>query len=105
MRTTTKPNAAENHALERLTHALAETDQASVIRQILAELLSPAELQGISRRWLLLEMLQAGKSQREIAAQLHLSLATVSRGSRELKQADSALKRLMAPASTDTELP
>ena len=79
----------------RLATALAKQALPAEILRILTELLSPAELLGISRRWRLLEFLASGLPQREIAALLHLSLGTVSRGSRELQQPGSALKSLM----------
>ena len=95
MRTSGKSTSDDAEAMNRLASALADQRKAAEILSILSELLSPAERLGISRRWRLLELLASGLPQREIAAQLHLSLGTVSRGSRELQQPGSALKSLM----------
>jgi len=95
MRTSGKSTSEDAEAMDRLASALAAQHQAGEILRILAELLSPAERLGIARRWRLLELLANGKSHREIAARLRLSLGTVSRGSRELQQPGSALKSLM----------
>lgn len=98
MRTSTKPTQQDGLAMQRLTSCLAASTSAAEISAILTELLSPSEYLGISRRWQLLELLYQGLSQREIAAQLHLSLGTVNRGSRELKHPQSALKKLIEQA-------
>lgn len=54
-------------------------------RQLLEDLLTPQELDQCSERWQLVQMLAAGTPQREIAKQLGVSIATVTRGSRMLQ--------------------
>ena len=51
----------------------------------LAALLTPNELDAISTRLEIARLLQTGISQRQIAKQLGVGIATVTRGSRELK--------------------
>ena len=52
---------------------------------MLEALLTPSELQTIATRLEIAERLKAGMTQREIAKQLGVGIATVTRGSRELK--------------------
>ena len=52
---------------------------------MLSDLLTPAEIEALSERWQIVQRLLAGQSQREVAAELGVSITTVSRGSRQLK--------------------
>jgi TrpR family trp operon transcriptional repressor len=52
---------------------------------MLASLLTPGELDSIATRLEIARLLKAGVVQREIAKRLGVGIATVSRGSRELK--------------------
>lgn len=67
-----------------LEHLLQMKDKAE-LEKALAELLTPTELAEISKRLQILRLLEAGVSQREIARQLNVGIATVTRGSRALK--------------------
>lgn len=51
----------------------------------LEDILSPQEIETIDERIKVLHALVAGKTQREIAEELELSITTVSRGSRILQ--------------------
>jgi len=52
----------------------------------LRAILTPQELEAIPKRLEIVKMLKQGVSQREIADKLGLGIATVTRGSRELKK-------------------
>lgn len=52
---------------------------------ILEALLTPAEIESIGQRLSILDALARGVSQREIAERLGVGIATVTRGSRTLK--------------------
>ncbi len=52
--------------------------------EFLIDLLTPAEYREISFRWQIVKMLHRGMPQRQIAKDLGVSVATVSRGAREL---------------------
>ncbi len=53
---------------------------------LLKGLLTVGELKEIAKRVQIVRMLKAGVPQREIAAKLNVGIATVTRGSREIKQ-------------------
>ena len=76
----------------RLLHQLPDPELAE---RFLRELLTPSEIEGISFRWELVKRLDRGQSQRAIAAELGLSLCKITRGSRMLKQPDSALRAVL----------
>ena len=71
---------------------LARTDNPQKIQLLLESILTPAELHDLSLRWELVKMLKKGKSQRQIAGELHISLCKITRGSRELKKKNSILR-------------
>lgn len=50
-----------------------------------SEIFTPAELTDLSKRWRILQELHAGKTQRDIANNLQVSLCKVTRGSKILK--------------------
>jgi Trp operon repressor len=55
-----------------------------LIKKFLQDILSPAEYREVVIRWQIVKRLARGDSQRDIAKDLHISIATVTRGSREL---------------------
>jgi len=66
------------------------------VEQFLREILTPSEAADLGSRWELLKRLEAGESQRHIAAELGLSLCKITRGSRELKKPGSTLRAVLA---------
>lgn len=86
---------ARNHAFEELSLALSRAADPQLIREFLACLLTPKELQEVSSRWALVREIDSGTTQREIARKLGLSLCKITRGSRELKKVDSPFKRMI----------
>ena len=65
-------------------HFLAAKDAGSM-QHLLEGILTPAELHAIGQRLQIAQLLKAGVSQREIAKRLGVGIATVTRGSREIK--------------------
>lgn len=61
----------------------------------LSEILTPTELDTISKRWRIIKMLNENFSQREIAKKLNVSLCKVTRGAKILKQEDSITNKLI----------
>ena len=55
-----------------------------LLRAFLEDILTPAEYKEIPMRWQIVKQLACGIPQREIAKNLHVSIATITRGSREL---------------------
>ena len=52
---------------------------------LLTDILTPQELESVSERWQLIQMLDAGVPQREIAKKLNVSISKITRGSRMLQ--------------------
>ncbi len=69
---------------ELLEHLLAVEGKAGM-EEALQGLLTPSELVEISKRLQIFKRLKAGVPQRQIAEQLGVGIATVTRGSRALK--------------------
>ena len=66
----------------RLMTSLATTGE---MEELLEALLTPGEFDELARRWQIVKMLLEGTKQREIQTKLNVSIATVTRGSREVK--------------------
>ena len=81
--------------LAELAALLHQSGDPDLVEQFLREILTPSEVQGISSRWELVKRLDGGQSQRAIASELGLSLCKITRGSRMLKQPDSALRAVL----------
>jgi TrpR family transcriptional regulator, trp operon repressor len=81
--------------LAELSRLFCESRDPGLVEQFLREILTPAEVHGISSRWELVKRLDAGESQRHIASELGLSLCKITRGSKELKKPESALRAML----------
>lgn len=66
-----------------------------VMEQLFSELFTPHETKDAVLRWKLMKRLYEGKTQRDIAAELGISLCKITRGSKILKQDDSAFKTVL----------
>lgn len=56
----------------------------ALLHEFMFDLLSPAEYKDLAVRWQIVKQLHQGVSQRDIAKNLHVSISTVTRGSREM---------------------
>lgn len=81
--------------LPEIARVLSQFDDPVLLERFFREILTPKEVGDISSRWELVKLLENGVSQREIARRLGLSLCKITRGSRELKKNDSALRRVI----------
>lgn len=81
--------------LLEISSVLAKIGDAALLERFFREILTSKEVRDISSRWELVKLLEAGVSQREIARKLGLSLCKITRGSRELKKNDSAMRLLL----------
>lgn len=59
------------------------------------DLLTPKEYETLAIRWQIVKMLAEGAGQREITTKLKTGIATVTRGSRELRNHDGAFMKLL----------
>ena len=74
---------------ERYASELAEVFQRvsqneGLLKDFLKDILTPKEYKMLVVRWQIVKQLAKGLSQRQIADNLHVSIATITRGSREL---------------------
>ena len=72
-------------ALQDLIDLLLSADNAEQMGKLLRALLTEAELHDIPNRLQITKLLKQGLPQREIAKQLGVGIATVTRGSKALK--------------------
>jgi TrpR family trp operon transcriptional repressor len=82
--------------LRELAEVFAHLNDKRMITGFLRELLSESEQKRLSLRWELLKLLEKGESQRVISKKLGVSLCKITRGSRELKKKNSALKKVIS---------
>ncbi len=78
-------NQEQQYQQELLEHLLAATTT-DELAQRMGDLLTPSELTEVCKRLQIFKLLDAGLPQRQIAEQLGVGIATVTRGSRARKQ-------------------
>lgn len=76
-----------------LLATLAQMHSSEEIGRLLNDLLTPREIEVLAERWDILRLLSQGHSQRDVSAELGVSITTVSRGSRQLKYGTGAFQR------------
>jgi len=72
--------------MKDLIQFLSEVDDAAELEKRLTVLLTPNEISEMARRLKIIALLDEGVPQRDIAKQLGVGIATVTRGSRALKE-------------------
>ncbi len=77
--------STEEQYLSTLAAHFLSAKTSEAMQSVLEGLLTPSELHAISQRLQITHLLKAGVSQREIAKRLGVGIATVTRGSREIK--------------------
>lgn len=75
-----------NNELNNLVEILLKIDKKDEMFDFLQGILTPKELIEITNRLTIVKMLKKGISQHDIAGKLHVGVATVTRGSRELQK-------------------
>lgn len=78
--------------LEELIRKVAKDKNKQLMREFLFDLLSHAEYRELAVRWQIVKMLEAKVPHREISKKLRVSVATVSRGVRELANKKGGFK-------------
>ena len=81
--------------IKEISQIIAEIDDAQLIEEFFYSILTKNEIRIVASRWEIVKRLEEGISQRKIAKTLHLSLCNITRGSRELKKNNSALKKMI----------
>jgi TrpR family trp operon transcriptional repressor len=82
--------------IDRLAGAFCSVSDRATMKRFFAEIFTPAEIDDLVLRWRLMEMLEAGESQRAIAGRLGISLCKITRGSKVLRGRKSITGRLIA---------
>ena len=82
-------NRNKMYEIEIISSILADKRDTNEIYNFIVEMFTNSELETLSKRWRILEMLIEGKTQREIAKDLKVSLCKVTRGSHILKNKKS----------------
>jgi TrpR family trp operon transcriptional repressor len=81
--------------LKEISISLTQIGDSHLIERFLKSILTPNEIDEISTRWALVQLLDQGMSQRKISKKLGLSLCKITRGSKELKKNNSAFKEVI----------
>jgi TrpR family trp operon transcriptional repressor len=81
--------------MDELSIIFARTTDERHVATYFPALLTPQEIAAVAARWALVKALREKKPQREIAKKFGLSLCKITRGSRELKKADSAFLKML----------
>ncbi len=71
------------------------TGDQNLLKAFFQDILSPAEYKELGVRWQIVKQLAAGKSQRDVAKNLHTAIATVTRGSRELADPNGGFRQVL----------
>jgi len=90
-----QPQAVGEADIQAVADLLASVRHAQAMRQLMDEILTPAEARDLALRWRLLQRLQAGEPQRRIARDLGISLCKITRGSRILKQPGGVIRGIL----------
>jgi len=84
-----------NKNISELADVISRINDVELMERLLHEILTPQEIDTLVLRWELLKLLDQGLSQREVARRLGISLCKITRGSRELKKENSAIKEVL----------
>lgn len=88
--------AKNNRYNKELIQVLARVSRDKrLLHAFLEDLLTPSEYEEIINRWQIVKQLDKGVPQREIAKNLGVSIATITRGSRELADEQGGFKKVL----------
>ena len=80
--------------LEEISKNIINMSQKEIV-EFLEEIMTKSEITTLSKRWRIIEMLDEGYTQREIAKELGVSLCKVTRGAKILKKQNSITKKII----------
>ena len=81
--------------IKELAEIINKIKTSSDVYNFLLEILTESEVITISKRWRILNMLSEGKTQREIAKDMQVSLCNITRGAKILKNQDSIVTKYL----------
>lgn len=81
--------------LNELVKIFTQTKDQKAMQKLFEELFTQREKYDFALRWRLMKELHQGKTQRDIASELGISLCKITRGSKILKQDDSQFGKIL----------
>jgi TrpR family trp operon transcriptional repressor len=90
-----KKHTPKSSNAEKVAGILAGLSTPAEVSRFLGEILTPAERYDVETRWELMERLDDGMSQRDVAEALGISLCKITRGAKILKDPDAITPRLI----------
>ena len=81
--------------IKEMSVSIKQMKSKNEIYNFLLEILTASEVETLSKRWRILKMLKAGKTQREIAKELNVSLCKVTRGAKIIKNPKSVVSKIL----------
>lgn len=88
-------NRNKTNEIQVISNILALENDAEKINNFIIEMFTQSEVETLSKRWQILNLLKEGRTQREIAKELKVSLCKVTRGSQILKKKNSIVVRYL----------
>ncbi len=79
---------------KELVEVFCRITEPKIMKSFISEIFTPAEIDDFVLRWRLMEMLQNGVPQRDIATELGISLCKITRGSKVLSTGNSITERI-----------
>jgi TrpR family trp operon transcriptional repressor len=86
----------EPRHLEELYDLFSSARTSEEAKMLLQDMLTPQELESLAERWQLVQALDSGMPQREIAKKLNISISKITRGSRMLQFGNGGFQHFLA---------
>ena len=67
----------------------------SALNDFIRDILTPREFENVGVRWQIVKRLAKGEHHQSIAEDLHLGVATVTRGSREMRKKEGGFRKAL----------
>lgn len=88
-------NNDEKYSQELIEGMRGIAQDKALFEGFLEDLFTPKERKEIAKRWQIVKLLDRDIPHREIAKQLHVAIATVSRGAREMQDLDGGFRQAL----------
>lgn len=88
-------NNSEQYKRELIEVLAKVAKDKQLLADFVRDILTPHEFENIGVRWQIVKRLAKGEHQESIAADLHLGVATVTRGSREMRKKEGGFRRTL----------
>ncbi len=88
-------NNGEQHKKEVVDILFTVAKNKELLGRFLKDILTPHEYENIAVRWQIVKRLGKGEHHQAIAEALHLGIATVTRGSREMRDKEGGFRKAL----------